>query len=177
MIESLTAWTSAAMIVAWLSIGTIVGVKPKDIAEAISKASIEKPLFEGEDGARRTAAFLTAVGVYESGFKQIAGDCKGLKPGDANCGKEGTAPTSYCFLQIHFEPGVERVKGYTKEELMKDPLACARAGREIMRDSMNVKGNEDEPLRMYASTTPQARRRFDLAKKLFKTVPFSIRCD
>lgn len=175
--ESLAAWVKAAMIVAWLSIGKLVGITPKDVAEAISKASIERPLFEGEDGARRSAALMTAVGVFESGFNnQAKGDCKNRPPGWPGCGKDtDSKPTSFCFGQVHFGDGVTKVKGYTPEELMADPLACARAMREILRDSMLA--DKSEPLKSYAGTSGPARRRFDLAKKLFREVPFSIRCD
>lgn len=177
MLEALNVWVSKAMVAAWLSIGTLVGVTPKDIAAAIAKASFEKPLFVGEDGPRRTAALITAVAVFESGFKQIAGDCKDKPPGWPGCGKEeGSKPTSWCFLQVHFIDGVEKVKGYTPEDLMTDPLACARAGREIMRDSIKV--DPKEPLKSYAGTSGPARKRFDLAQKLFKTVPEEpIRCE
>jgi hypothetical protein len=176
MLEQLTLWITKAMVAAWLSIGTIVGVTPKDIAKAIAQASIEKPLFIGLDGARRTAALMTAVGVYESGYKQIAGDCKNKPPGWPGCGiEDGSAPTSFCFAQVHFPDGVERVKGYTREELMADPLKCARAGREIMRDSIKI--DPDEPLKSYAGTSGPARKRFELAKKLFKSVEWIYQCD
>jgi hypothetical protein len=126
---------------------------------------------------------MTAVGVFESGYKQIAGDCKGRPPGWPGCGKDAGSqqradaqgPTSFCFLQVHFDDGVDRVKGYTPEELMRDPLACARAGREIMRDSM--KTNKVDPLLTYAGTSIQARRRYELAKKLYKNVEWVYRCD
>lgn len=185
--ESLTVWVVASMVAAWLSIGKIVGITPKDVAEAISKGSIEKPLYDGSDGARRTAALISAVGVFEGGYNNKAkGDCKDKPPGWPGCGKsDDSKPTSFCFLQIHFADGVERVKGYTPEELMADPLACVRAGREIMRDSLlehkkRVAANPEttsEPLLQYAGTGTQARRRFDLALKLFKEVPYTIRCD
>lgn len=190
MVEQLTAWVLKAMVVAWLSVGSMVGVTPKNIASAIAIASNEKPLeFEGDENVRRrrTAALMTAIGVFESGFKQIAGDCRDKPPGWPGCGKEeGSQPTSFCFLQVHFIDGVDRVKGYTPEELMRDPLACARAGREIMRDSIaaHKKRLKDdpsdavtEPLLHYAGTGPQARRRFELAVKLFKTVEWPYRCD
>lgn len=188
MIESLTAWVKAAMIVAWLFVGKIVGITPTDVAAAFAKASAEAPLYEGEDGARKTTALLTAVGVFESGFNNKAkGDCKDKPPGWPGCGKEpDSKPTSFCIGQVHFADGVERVKGYTPDELMADPLNCARAMREILRDSIKahtqrLKDNPNdqvtEPLLNYAGTGTQARRRFDLARKLFKEVPWNIRCD
>jgi len=175
------------MVTAWLSIGKLVGITPVDVALAIAQASIEKPLYEGPEGALRTASLLTAVGVYESGFDNKAkGDCKDKPPGWPGCGKDNdSVPTSFCFLQVHFIDGVTKVKGYTPEELMADPINCARAGREIMRDSLlehkkRIKENPEavsEPLLQYAGTGTQARRRFELARKLFKDVPYSIRCD
>jgi hypothetical protein len=191
--ESLTVWTLTAMVAAWLSIGKMVGITPKDVAKAIAVASTEKPLPFENEADRRTASFMTAVGVFESGFNnQAKGDCKDKPPGWPGCGKEDDSkPTSFCFLQVHFIDGVTRVKGYTPEELMADPLACARAGREIMRDSIEANKKErdrlrdlgrvdewiNEPLKTYAGTSSPARKRFDLAVKLFKEVPFSIRCD
>jgi hypothetical protein len=194
MLEQLTIWTGKAMIAAWLSIGTLVGITPKDVQNAIAVASLEKPLpFEGVDAVRRTSALITATGVFESGYNNKAqGDCKDKPPGWPGCGKtDDSKPTSFCFLQVHFIDGVERVKGYTPEELMADPLACARAGREIMRDSIEVSKKEKkrleglgrgdewtfEPLKAYAGTSSAARKRFDLAVKLFKTVDWPYRCD
>lgn len=177
MIESMTAYVLAAMAMAWTLTSPIMGITPKPIAVAIATASNEKPLFEGEDGPRRTAALMTAVARYETGFRQIAGDCKDKPPGWPGCGKEeGSKPTSWCFLQIHFGDGVERVQGYTSDELMADPLKCARAGREIMRDSAK-NSPKGEPLLMYAGRSGPARLRFELAQKLFKLVPWTVRCD
>lgn len=169
--ESLKVWVLAAMTTAWLHLGPIVGIRPVEIAQAIAVASFEKPVFAGSDGALKTAALLTALGVYESGYRQIEGDCKDKPPGWPGCGKlerDTARPTSFCFLQVHFPEGVEKVKGYTPEELMRDPLACARAGREIARDS--VKGNKDEPLKSYAGTSGPAARRWELALKLYRDV-------
>lgn len=194
MLEQLTIWTSKAMVAAWLSVGTLVGITPKDVRDAIATAALEKPLYDGPEGARQTASMMTAVGVFESGFNnQAKGDCKDKPPGWPGCGKaeNDSKPTSFCFLQVHFIDGVERVKGYTPEELLASPLACARAGREIMRDSIKANAAEkkrleelgkldewnDEPLKTYAGTTSPARRRWELAKKLFKTIEWTYRCE
>jgi hypothetical protein len=176
--ESLTVWVLAAMVTAWLHVGKLVGITPKDVAKAIATASTEKPLPFKDEADRRTAALITAVGVFESGYNnQAKGDCKDKPPGWPGCGKKenDSVATSFCFMQVHFPDGVERVKGYTKEELLADPLACARAGREIMRDSLAA--DPKDPLKSYAGTSSQARRRFELAQKLFKDVPYTIRCD
>jgi hypothetical protein len=177
MLEQLIVWVGKAMVVAWLSVGTLVGITPKDVRDAIAVASLEKPLFEGVDGARRTAALITAVGVFEGGYNnQAKGDCKNRPPGWPGCGKTAdTQPTSFCFGQIHFADGVEKVKGYTPEELLANPLSCARAMREILRDSIKI--SPKDPLRSYAGTSGPAAKRWDLARKLFREVTWDYRCD
>lgn len=194
MLEQLQTYVGKAMVAAWLSIGPLVGITPKDVRDAIALGSNEKPLFEGPDGIRRTASLITAVGVFEGGYNnQAKGDCKDKPPGWPGCGKaeNDSKPTSFCFLQVHFADGVERVKGYTPEELLASPIACVRAGREIMRDSLKANRTEkdrleklgkldewsDEPLRTYAGTASPAHRRWELAKKLFKDVEWPYRCD
>lgn len=179
MIESLTAWILAAMAMAWTLTSPIMGITPKPVAAAIAEASIEKPLFPGEDGPRRGAALMVGIARYESGFKADAkGDCKDKPPGWPGCGQKSndSVPTSFCFMQVHFDDGVERVQGYTREELLTNPLSCARAGREIIRDSAK-NSPKGEPLLQYAGRSREARTRFELAQKLFKVVPWQIRCD
>jgi hypothetical protein len=172
----LLAWVLLAMAVAWKLTSQLPGTTPKNVAEAIAQASYEKPLFKGMRADEHTASLMVAVARYESGFRQVAGDCKGLKPGDLECGKPGTTPTSFCFMQIHFPDGVDRVKGYTKEELMADPLACARAGREILRASI-LASPPGEPLRQYAGSARAAEIRFGLAKKLIASVEWTYQCE
>lgn len=177
MIESLTAWVVAAMLVAWSLTSPIIGIAPRDIAKAIAQASDEKPLYQGDEGSRQTSALMTAISRYESGHRQIPGDCKDKPPGWPGCGKDASSqPTSFCFMQVHFADGVEKVEGYTPEELLSDPLKCARAGREILRKSIKASPSS-EPLLQYAGRSSAGRLRYELAQKLFKQVPWNIRCD
>jgi hypothetical protein len=176
MIESMTAWVVAAMAMAWTLTSKIPGDTPKDIAAAIATASVEKPLFANEIGPRETASLMTGTARYESGFRQVKGDCKGLPPGDPRCGKDGTTPTSFCFMQVHLPDGAKTAEGWTGEDLMTDPLKCARAAREIMRLSIKV-SPAGEPLNSYAGDPKKGDTRFQLAKKLLKLVPWMIRCD
>lgn len=120
---------------------------------------------------------MTAISRFESGNRQIPGDCKDKPPGWPGCGKDASShPTSFCFMQVHFADGVEKVEGYTPEELMADPLKCARAAREIIRKSL-LASPKDEPLLQYAGRSSAARLRYELAQRLFKSVPWNIRCE
>jgi hypothetical protein len=176
--ESMIAWILAAMAMSWSLTSPIMGIIPKPVAAAIATASLEKPLFVGEDGARRTAALMVAVARHESGFKADAkGDCKDKLPGWPGCGKDASStPTSFCFGQIHLPDGAKTVEGWTADELLTDPLKCARSMREILRGSVK-NSPKSEPLLQYAGRSREAKVRFELAKKLFDVVPWMIRCD
>jgi hypothetical protein len=178
MIESMTAYVLAMMALSWTLTSKLPGQTPKDVAVAIATASVEKPLFQDEDGPRQTAALMTAIARYESGFDPKAkGDCKDKPPGWPGCGKEkGSEPTSFCFGQIHLVDGAKTVEGWTSDDLLADPLKCARSMREILRTSIKASPSK-EPLLMYAGRSKEANTRFELAKKLFKLVPWTIRCD
>jgi hypothetical protein len=179
MIESLTVWVLAAMAVAWSLTSKLPGAAPKDIAAAIATVSAEKPLFSGPDGDRQTAALMAGIARYESGFRQVYGDCKDKPPGWPGCGKverETAVPTSFCFMQVHLPNGAKTAEGWTGEDLMADPLKCARAAREIIRVSIKA-SPPGQPLLQYAGRATEATRRFELAQKLFKMVPFTIRCE
>lgn len=187
--QALTAWILAAMALAWSLTSKIPGPMPKDIAEAIAKASIERPLFAGPTGDRQSAAMMEGTARYESGNRQVAGDCKDKPAGWPGCGKEPGArlgepngPTSFCFLQIHLgnDPTHlgKTVEGWSAEDLMNDPLKCARAGREIMRKSI-LSSPAGDPLLNYAGGDKKASKlRWELAQKLYKGVPeIPIKCD
>lgn len=152
---TLEQWVLKTMVKAWLSIGTIVGITPKDVASAIAQASAEKPLFTGGGGARQTGALMTAIGVFESGFNNKA---------------VGDGGTSFCFGQIHLPDGAKTAEGWTADELMADPLKCARSMREILRRSIKI-SPVGYPLLHYAGTRKTATARFKLARELL-SVPF-----
>jgi hypothetical protein len=155
----------------------------------MAKASIEHPLFAGTNGERESAAMMEGIARYESGNRQVAGDCKDKPPGWPGCGKEPGArlgepngPTSFCFMQIHLgsDPTAlkKTVEGYSAEDLMADPLKCARSAREIIRRSI-LSSPAGAPLLSYAGGDRKAAAlRWDLAQKLYKTVPeIPIKCD
>jgi hypothetical protein len=186
--QALIAWILAAMAVAWSLTSKIPGPVPKDIAEAIAKSVIEKPLFSGGSGERQSASMMLGIARYESGFRQAYGDCKGLPPGDADCGKDAKLrarglnpadhpPQSFCFMQVHLPNGQKTAEGWTGEELMQDSLKCARAAREIIRQSIKTSPS-GKPLLQYAGKAREAETRWELAQKLYKTVPeVPIKCD
>lgn len=182
--QALTAWILLAMALAWSLTSKIPGPVPPDIAKALAEASIERPLFAGASGDRQSAATMEGIARYESGNRQVYGDCKDKPPGWPGCGKDAGArlgepngPTSFCFMQIHLPNGAKTAEGWTGEDLMKDPLKCARAAREIIRRSI-LASPAGEPLLQYAGTAREAKRRWDLAQKLFKLVPeVPIKCD
>jgi hypothetical protein len=163
---------------------------PRDIATVIVQASIEHSLFSGTDGDRQSAAMMTAIARYESGFRQVFGDCKDKPAGWPGCGKdpgarvgEPNGPTSFCFMQIHLgdtpaaAATAKTAEGWTYDDLMKDPLKCARAAREIIRKSI-LASPPGQPLLQYAGHANMAKTRWELAQKLFKSVPeIPIKCD
>lgn len=173
----------ALMAKAWALTSAISGATPRDIATAIETACFEKPLFSGTDGWRMCDAFMTAISRYESGNRQVVGDCKGLKPGDPDCGNNTKLsarhldpaqhpPQSFCFMQVYLPDGKKTAEGWNGADLMADPLKCARAAREIIRASIS-RGPANEPLKLYAGRSASGSLRFDLAKQLFKLVPWS----
>lgn len=170
-----------------------IGPMPSDIAKAIAEASLEKPLFSGvssdpDSAARMSAATMTGISRYESGNRQVPGDCKGLEPGDPDCGNDAKLrargkdpaqhpPQSFCFMQVHLPDGKKTAEGWTGAELMADPLKCARAAREIIRKSM-LASPGGQPLLQYAGRAKEAKTRWDLVQKLYKLVPVvPIKCD
>lgn len=178
--QQLTAWVLSAMALAWSLTSKIPGPTPKDIAEVIAQANVEKPLFAGPDGTREGAALMTALSRFESGNRQVAGDCKDKPAGWPGCGKVDVAaapPSSFCFMQIYLPNGAKTAEGWTGAELMADPLKCARAAREIIRASIKA-SPPGEPLMQYAGSKAKGRTRFELAQKLFKLVPVPpIQCE
>lgn len=189
----------AAMAKAWALTSPVPGITPKPVAVAIEQASSEKPLFAASDGWKQTVDLMTAIARYESGFVADAkGDCKDKPAGWPGCGATMPAleciddgpwlapftchvvtvraneaePTSFCFMQIHLPDGVKTAEGWSSDELLADPLKCARAGREIIRKSI-LASPAGQPLLQYAGRASAAALRFDLAKQLFKLVPWT----
>lgn len=100
-------------------------------AEAIATAATDEPLFQGEDGAKKTAAILTSVAWYEGTFKQNAeGDH--IKLADGRKGR----PRSFCTMQIH-ETNF-RYLGVTKDQVQEDIGVCIRSALRLMRISFTL---------------------------------------
>jgi hypothetical protein len=186
--QQFIAWIITGMALAWALTSKIPGAIPKDIAEAVATAASEKPLFAGADGDKKSAALMLGISRYESGNRQVPGDCKGLPPGDLDCGNDAKLrsrgldpeqhkPQSFCFMQVHLPNGSRTVEGWSGADLLTDPLKCARAAREIIRVSIKTSPN-DEPLLRYAGGNHNAAKlRWELAQKIFKGTPTLIKCD
>lgn len=108
-----------------------------EISSAIASASEEEPLFAGDLGPLRTAAYLTAVAYYESTFSPTA---------------RGPAGELGLF-QIH---PLHKLN----PEVLKDPYRAAPIAREMMRTSMRECSSlaQDERLALYASGDCRAGR-------------------
>lgn len=88
-----------------------------ELADAIAVAVDEDaPLFHNDVDKLRTLAEHIAVAYRESGLRTDA---------------VGDHGRSFCAFQIHTSSG-------GKEALTKDPLACARAGHALLRQSHRV---------------------------------------
>jgi hypothetical protein len=103
-------------------------------ADALATASVEHPLFEGEDG-RKTAAILMSLAWFEGNFKQDAqGDC-GLGKTDAKTGMcvKDARPHSFCTFQIN-ESNFTRF-GVKKADILSDINLCTRTALKIVQES------------------------------------------
>lgn len=87
------------------------------LADAIATVAHESPpLFRGDDSRERTVALMMAVAYRESGLRTSA---------------IGDSGHSYCAFQIHDSSGGTIA-------LTSDPLACARKGYAMLRESIRV---------------------------------------
>jgi hypothetical protein len=127
------------------------------MAAAIATAAEERPLVEGPDGARITAALLVAVAWAESGFDQHA------------VGDGGAACTAW---QVH--------AGSRCAYLVGDIHAAAREARERMRESLYRCRGRELPKRLaaYCSGTCDrgggaAAYRWALAMRLLRALGFA----
>ena len=101
----------------------------KDMSIAIQNS---KPLFQGKDVELRTAALLTSIAFYESGFKKEVDD--GRSRGDDG--------RSWCLMQInignnHVRVGDDTMRSWTGKDLVKDRQKCLAVGLEMIRLSLN----------------------------------------
>lgn len=118
---------------------------------AIADVSHDSPLFAGDDGEARTAAFLVAIAYRESSLRVDA------------IGDHGH---SVCAFQIYDGP----------RSLLSDAEACTRTAVVMLRASMRI--DPSHPLAFYARgprwTSVEARRLSDdrvaLAKRILARV-------
>lgn len=100
----------------------------QDMSVAIKKS---KPLFNGPNAEQKTAALLTSIAFFESGFRK-----------DVDNGKvRGDNGRSWCLMQLnigngHLSTGTPEVKSWTGLELVADRKKCFIAGLEVLRASM-----------------------------------------
>lgn len=98
-----------------------------ELADAIASVAFESPpLFRGDDRRERTVALMTAVAYRESGLRTSA---------------IGDGGHSYCAFQIHDSSGGTIA-------LTTDPIACARKGHAMLRESIRV--CREHPIAFYA---------------------------
>lgn len=122
----------------------------KRLAGAIATAVDEAPpLFRDDADKRKTSALLVAVAFREGSLRESVTGDKGR---------------SFCTFQIHATSG-------GSSALNDDPLACARKGRDMLRESFRV--CPEHPVAWYAEgptgcTSDRAQRisrdRMNLAK-------------
>jgi len=176
----LSAWVLKAGLFASTHTGGAVAVPlPANFATAIANESIATPLFAGADGDRQTAALITSLAWFEGGNNPAAiGDCKIPDPDVAHwhpC-TEARIPQSFCALQIHLPGGAKTVEGWTRADLLADPVKCVRAGLRIIKASIAADRSGTCSLCFYARGTDNAEarklsgHRMALAHRIFAEV-------
>lgn len=177
----LVAWTVLAMIGAQPKAVTPWASSYESTAEAFVTVAEEAPLHDpARDGVRQTIADFLGVSWFESRFDPKAkGDGACIKKDEAGkCLVKGP-PNSFCAFQINRSNFV--YLKVTEEELLTDILACTRAARKMMRQSMNAcRGRPaDEWLSWYAAGgscdrgLKESRHRFAKSAWIYSHVPFT----
>jgi len=100
-----------------------------DMAEAISET---KPLFKEKNSEFKTAALLTTIAFYESGFRKDIDS--GVVRGDHG--------NSWCLMQVnvynnHVRVGTKEIKSWTGQDLVLNRKKCFIAAIESIRESMS----------------------------------------
>jgi hypothetical protein len=144
--------TILALLVALVgpSAGSPAGLEP--VAAAIAEEAAGAPLWPGDEGVRRTALVLLAIGVHESGFRPAVRSCAvrgdggkslgayqlfgrwawgGLEP-DAVCSSDALqAHLALRVLARHRERGVASEAGLLRAYASGSAGKDTRAGREL----------------------------------------------
>jgi hypothetical protein len=134
-------------------------------AAAIVRAASADPLFEGDQGAEKTAALLVGLGWFESALRPDAeGDCT-LEGRVAPCTTKGAVPHSHCLLQIN-DSNLAGL-GTTRDELLTDVDVCVASGLRMMHRSFQIcrAAPLEERLSWYASGGPECPTNEDARKK------------
>ncbi len=126
------------------------------VLAAMADAALENPVAQGDDGPRLTMGYEVAIAWFES----------------ANISSAiGDGHASYCWGQIYLPNGAHTREGYSGDELLSDPVKCARVVVRLVKTSIQL-GPSDCELCFYARgrDTAEARRiskhRTDLVRRL-----------
>lgn len=133
-------------------------------AVSIARAADKYPIFKGEDGPQRTAAWLVALGKFEGALRPDAkGDCD-KKDAKGMC-MPGEVPHSFCMFQIH--ESNHKALGVTKDELLSDMDKCAESAAKLVQQSFKICSSAplDEKLRWYAAGGRTCAENADAVKK------------
>lgn len=144
-----------------------------DMYEAIHES---KPLFNGEDAELKSAALITSIAYFESGFNK-----------NVDSGKiKGDNGNSWCLMQINIGKnkvpvGNEEMQQWTGQDLIKDRKKCFKVSIEFLRNSFKACSgySKSDVLSGYTSgrcikNESKAAIRWNFAGKLLKNNPFPI---
>jgi hypothetical protein len=139
----------------------------EDMANVIETS---EPVFKSDNHKFKTAAVLSALALYESGFR------KSVDNGEVR-GDDGR---SWCLMQINIGKGnvpvgTDEMKKWKGKDLVEDRKKCFKVGLEMARRSIN--SCAVNPLSVYGSgeclkKEPKSRKRWDAAMRILDRHPF-----
>jgi len=128
-----------------------------------------EPVFKSDNHKFKTAAVLSALALYESGFR------KSVDNGEVR-GDDGR---SWCLMQINIGKGnvpvgTDEMKKWKGKDLVEDRKKCFKVGLEMVRRSIN--SCAVNPLSVYGSgecikKEPKSRKRWDAAMRILERHP------
>lgn len=137
-----------------------------DMASVIETSD---PVFKSDNHKFKTAAVLSALALYESGFR------KSVDNGEVR-GDDGR---SWCLMQINIGKGTvpvgtDEMKKWKGKDLVEDRKKCFKVGLEMVRRSIN--SCAVNPLSVYGSgecikKEPKSRKRWDAAMRILNRHP------
>jgi len=154
---------SKAALIAWGLTASLVasdGARKlsSSILSAMADAALDNPVVSGDDGPRVTMGYEIAIAWFESANGTLL---------------IGDGHSSYCWGQVYLPNGAHTREGFSGDELVRDPLKCAKVVVRIVKTSIQA-GPADCPMCFYARgrVTEEARRlsrhRTDLIKRLLE---------